>query len=72
VALRWLADRPAVTAPLLGARTAEQITDNLKAADVTLSDEQRARLDQASAPVTPDYPYRLLAENAAERRKLLT
>jgi aryl-alcohol dehydrogenase-like predicted oxidoreductase len=64
--------RPAVTAPLLGARTAEQITDNLKAADVTLSDEQRARLDQASAPVTPDYPYRLLAENAAERRKLLT
>jgi len=36
-----------------------------------LSEEQRARLDEVSAPPTPDYPYRLLAENAAERRRLL-
>jgi aryl-alcohol dehydrogenase-like predicted oxidoreductase len=71
VALRWLADRPAVTAPLLGARTAEQIADNLQAAELNLSDEQRSRLDEVSAPLTPDYPYRLLAENTAERRKLL-
>lgn len=71
VALRWLANRPRVTAPLLGARTAEQLTDNLKAADVVLSVEQVARLDDVSAPATPDYPYRLLAENAAERSKLL-
>jgi aryl-alcohol dehydrogenase-like predicted oxidoreductase len=71
VALRWLADRPGVTAPLLGARTADQLADNLKAADVSLSEEQRKRLDEVSAPATPDYPYRLLAENAAERRTLL-
>jgi aryl-alcohol dehydrogenase-like predicted oxidoreductase len=71
VALRWLADRPAVAAPLLGARTADQIAENLRAADITLSEEQRSRLDEVSAPVTPDYPYRLLAENTAERRKLL-
>ncbi len=70
VALRWLADRPGVAAPLLGARTAEQIADNLLAADVTLSEDQRSRLDEVSAPPTPDYPYRLLAENAAERAKL--
>jgi aryl-alcohol dehydrogenase-like predicted oxidoreductase len=71
VALRWLADRPGVTAPLLGARTAGQLADNLKAAEVSLSDDQRKRLDEVSAPATPDYPYRLLAENTAERKSLL-
>ena len=71
VALRWLADRPGVTAPLLGARTAAQLADNLAAAEVRLSPEQMARLDDISAPPTPDYPYRLLAENAAERAKLV-
>jgi aryl-alcohol dehydrogenase (NADP+) len=71
VALRWLADRPAVTAPLLGARTVEQLHDNLLAADISLTDRQRTRLDEVSAPITPDYPYRLLAENASERRSLL-
>ena len=71
VALRWLADRPSVAAPLLGARTVEQLTDNLKASDLTLDEVQRQRLDDVSAPPTPDYPYRLLAEGAAERRRLL-
>ncbi len=71
VALRWLADRPGVTAPLLGARTVEQLRDNLLAAEISLDPEQRERLDAMSEPETPDYPYRLLAENAAERRRLL-
>ena len=57
-------------APLLGARTADQLRDNLMAAEITLSDEQSLRLDEESAPATPDYPYRLLAESTAERRKL--
>ena len=71
VALRWLADRPGVTAPLLGARSADQLRDNLMASDLQLDDVQRAQLDEVSAPMTPDYPYRLLAENAAARRSLL-
>jgi len=70
VALRWLADRPGVVAPLLGARTVEQLRDNLLAADISLDKGQRAGLDAASEPATPDYPYRLLAENAAARRSL--
>jgi aryl-alcohol dehydrogenase (NADP+) len=57
VALAWLADRPAVTSVILGARTIEQLDDNLAAADLTLSDEQRTRLDEASAPRTEVYPY---------------
>ena len=71
VALRWLADRPGVAAPLLGARNAEQLRDNLLAADLTLEERQRSELDDVSAPMTPDYPYRLLAEGTAERRRLL-
>jgi aryl-alcohol dehydrogenase-like predicted oxidoreductase len=69
VALRWLADRPGVTSPLLGARTADQLRDNLKAAELTLDAQQTSRLDEVSQPAT--YPYRLLAEGSAERRQLL-
>ena len=64
-------DRPGVAAPILGARRVEQLRDNLGATEVTLDEEQRAHLDDVSAPVTPDYPYRVLAEGTAERRRLL-
>jgi aryl-alcohol dehydrogenase-like predicted oxidoreductase len=57
VALAWLHDRPAVTAPVLGARTVEQLRDNLGAAGLHLSADETALLDEASAPETPDYPY---------------
>ncbi|GIJ66799.1 aldo/keto reductase [Virgisporangium ochraceum] len=57
VALAWLADRPSVTSVILGARTLEQLDDNLAAAGVHLSAEETARLDDASAPLVADYPY---------------
>ncbi|WP_314149802.1 aldo/keto reductase [uncultured Leifsonia sp.] len=57
VALAWLADRPAVTSVILGARTVEQVEDNLAAADLDLTDEQRTALDEASSPRTEVYPY---------------
>jgi aryl-alcohol dehydrogenase-like predicted oxidoreductase len=57
VALAWLAARPAVTSVILGARTTEQLEDNLAAADVTLDDKEVAALDQASDPGAADYPY---------------
>jgi aryl-alcohol dehydrogenase-like predicted oxidoreductase len=57
VALAWLADRPAVTSVILGARTLEQLDDNLGAAELHLSAEETARLDQASTPIVDDYPY---------------
>jgi aryl-alcohol dehydrogenase-like predicted oxidoreductase len=57
VALAWLVDRPAVTSVILGARTLEQLDDNLGAADLHLTAEERARLDQASTPIVDDYPY---------------
>ncbi len=57
VALSWLADRPAVTSVILGARTDEQLATNLAAADLRLDDEERAALDAASDPQPADYPY---------------
>ncbi|WP_309133889.1 aldo/keto reductase [Cellulomonas sp.] len=57
VALAWLAQQPAVTSVILGARTVEQLDDNLGAADLRLDPEAVARLTDASAPRVDDYPY---------------
>lgn len=57
VALAWTAQRPAVTAVILGARTTEQLADNLGAANVTLTADEMDRLNAVSAPRAPDYPY---------------
>jgi aryl-alcohol dehydrogenase-like predicted oxidoreductase len=57
VALAWVADRPAVTSVILGARTVAQLDDNLGAAGMHLSDDETERLTEASRPVVADYPY---------------
>lgn len=57
VALAWLVDRPALTSVILGARTLEQLDDNLAAADLHLTPEETAKLDEASDPGAADYPY---------------
>jgi aryl-alcohol dehydrogenase-like predicted oxidoreductase len=57
VALAWLHDRPAVTSVILGARTVDQLRDNLGAAGLHLTDEEAAALDAASDPGAADYPY---------------
>jgi diketogulonate reductase-like aldo/keto reductase len=50
VALAWLTGRPAVTSVIIGARTDAQLIDNLKASNVSLSAQERSRLDAVSAP----------------------
>jgi aryl-alcohol dehydrogenase-like predicted oxidoreductase len=57
IALTWLVDRPAVTSVILGARTVEQLDDNLGAADLHLTEAETRRLDEASDPEPADYPY---------------
>ncbi|MCA9646568.1 MAG: aldo/keto reductase [Myxococcales bacterium] len=49
VALAWLLARPGVTAPILGARTVDQLREQLPAAGLQLSAEERQRLDDVSA-----------------------
>jgi aryl-alcohol dehydrogenase-like predicted oxidoreductase len=50
VALAWLLGKPAVTSVIIGARTDEQLRDNLGGADLTLTADDRAALDKVSAP----------------------
>ena len=68
VALAWLADRPQVTAPILGNRTTEQLAGSLKVADLHLDPDLTARLDEVSAPVLPDYPYGEMGRNQRSRK----
>ncbi|MEV6550540.1 aldo/keto reductase [Streptomyces sp. NPDC051597] len=56
IALNWLLRRPTVSSVIIGARDEEQLRQNLGALGWTLTDEQVARLDAASARTAP-YPY---------------
>ncbi len=49
VALAWLLARPAVTAPIIGANSVEQLRELLPASDLRLSPEEMSRLDRLSA-----------------------
>jgi aryl-alcohol dehydrogenase-like predicted oxidoreductase len=66
VALAWLLGRPAVTSLIIGARTDGQLADNLGAASLTLTADERAALDKVSAPALI-YPYWHQAKTAADR-----
>jgi aryl-alcohol dehydrogenase-like predicted oxidoreductase len=59
VALAWLLARPMVTSVIIGARSVEQLDDNLKAADLKLSAEEVQKLDDASA-FEMGYPYKFI------------
>lgn len=66
VALAWLLRRPAVATVVIGARTDGQLAENLKAADLRLSDEEQSRLERVSAPPLL-YPYWHQAASASDR-----
>lgn len=68
VALAWLVDRPTVSSVILGARTVEQLNDNLGAADLHLTADETRRLDAASDPFPVDYPYGEIGLEQRSRR----
>ena len=66
VALAWLLGRPAVTSLVIGGRTEAQIKDNLAAASLKLTADERAALDKVSQPPLL-YPYWHQAWTAKDR-----
>jgi len=62
VALAWTLRNPAVTAPIIGARTPAQLEDNLGALEVEFDATHLARLDQASA-IDLGFPHDMLARD---------
>ncbi|MCY0906322.1 aldo/keto reductase [Arthrobacter sp. H14-L1] len=68
VALAWLAGRRAVTSVILGARTTEQLADNLGAAKLELSSEETEKLTEISEPQVGIYPYGQPAQEQRSRK----
>ena len=66
IALAWLLQRKGVMSVIIGAKTIEQLNDNLAAADLVLSAEETAALDAVSA-LKPEYPGWMLARQAEGR-----
>ena len=66
VALAWLLSRKGVMSVIIGAKTTEQLKDNLAAGELKLSPEEMATLDEASA-LKPEYPGWMLERQAQGR-----
>ena len=56
-ALAWAAAQPGVTSPNIGPRTMEQLEDNLKAFEVTITDEDNKAVNRVVRPGTHVSPY---------------
>jgi aryl-alcohol dehydrogenase-like predicted oxidoreductase len=67
VALAWLLTRPFVTSVIIGAKTREQLVDNLAASEVRLAAEHIAQLDAASA-LPSEYPGWMVERQDRDRR----
>jgi aryl-alcohol dehydrogenase-like predicted oxidoreductase len=63
VAINWLLRRPGVTAPIIGARTMEQLEQNLGSVGWSLDEDQMGCLDGASEIEAP-YPYSFIGGNS--------
>jgi aryl-alcohol dehydrogenase-like predicted oxidoreductase len=66
VALAWLLGRAAITSVIVGARTEEQLADNLAAAALTLTPDEQRRLEEVSRPPLI-YPFWHQFATAGER-----
>ncbi len=66
VALAWILAKPFVTTVIIGAKTMEQLDDNLAASGLKLTDAELSKLDEVSA-LPAEYPGWMLARQGAER-----
>jgi aryl-alcohol dehydrogenase-like predicted oxidoreductase len=67
LALAWLLHQPVVTSVIIGAKKPEQLEDNLKSIDVTLTTEELQKLDEVSKLV-PEYPGWMLQRQGEDRK----
>jgi aryl-alcohol dehydrogenase-like predicted oxidoreductase len=70
IAVAWLLHQSAVTSVLVGARTREQLQDNLASTEVKLTAEDLTALNQVSA-LTPEYPGWMLERMGMDRLNTL-
>ena len=70
IALAWLLHQPQVTSVIVGAKRPEQLTDNLAATNVRLTDDDLAALD-AVTRLPAEYPGWVFERQGEYRRKQL-
>ncbi|MBD2700939.1 aldo/keto reductase [Spirosoma sp. BT702] len=66
IALAWVLAKPGVTSVIIGAKNTDQLTDNIKAADVKLTADQLQQLDEISANPKP-YPQWMIQRQSSDR-----
>ena len=66
IALAWLLHQSSVTSVIIGAKSTEQLEDNLHSPAVTLTEDELQRLDEVSA-LPPEYPGWMLARQGEGR-----
>ena len=66
VALAWVRSKPFVTSTIIGAKTLDQLNDNLEAVTLTLTPDEIAKLDEISAD-RAQYPHWMIKRNNATR-----
>jgi aryl-alcohol dehydrogenase-like predicted oxidoreductase len=66
VALAYVLHKPFVMSVIIGAKTMEQLDDNLEAVKLTLTADEMKRLDEVSA-LPPEYPGWMVNRQGAER-----
>jgi aryl-alcohol dehydrogenase-like predicted oxidoreductase len=66
IALAWVLAQPAVTSVIIGAKNTDQLLDNIKAADLSLTTEQLATLDEVSKKPKP-YPQWMIERQGRDR-----
>ena len=71
VAIAWLLHKVSVTSVIIGAKTREQLLDNIAAAELKLTDEDMATLDKVSA-LPAEYPGWMLERQSSDRLGLIS
>jgi aryl-alcohol dehydrogenase-like predicted oxidoreductase len=70
IALAWILHRPSLMSVIIGAKTPEQLDDNLAATEVNLSADERERPDKVSAVPPAECPGWMLKYQSANRFKV--
>jgi aryl-alcohol dehydrogenase-like predicted oxidoreductase len=66
IALAWVRQQPGITSTIIGAKTPEQLHDNIKSTEITLSAEDIKQIDEVSA-LTKEYPGWMVERQGADR-----
>ena len=68
--LAWLLHQPQVTSVILGAKRPDQLADNIKSTELTLSTDELVEIGRVSE-LPPEYPGWMLAMQGQYRRSLV-